>query len=123
MSKAYGRLRWDFLYEILRRMGFSQLSCDLIHNCIFTVKYSIVIYGATLGNFGASNGLRQGDLLSSYLFVIALKGLSRMLTCASSSGCLCGLSIARGAPKFTYLFFLLMTSDSFVKQLLRKLVP
>lgn len=36
----------------LRRMGFSQFSRDVIHNCIFTLKYSIMIYGATLANFG-----------------------------------------------------------------------
>lgn len=43
MSKAYDRMNWNYLYAVQKTMGFSEAWCDLIHNCLSTVSYSMIL--------------------------------------------------------------------------------
>ena len=45
MSKAYDRVEWPFLLNIMYRMSFSQRWTNMIHKCISTVLYSILFNG------------------------------------------------------------------------------
>uniref|UniRef100_A0A2N9I5D1 Reverse transcriptase domain-containing protein n=1 Tax=Fagus sylvatica TaxID=28930 RepID=A0A2N9I5D1_FAGSY len=57
------------------------------------------------GNIHPSRGLRQGDPLSPYLFLLCAEGLHSLIKKAESSGDIQGVSLCRGGPKITHLFF------------------
>ncbi|XP_065637926.1 uncharacterized protein LOC136071035 [Quercus suber] len=105
MSKAYDRVEWVFLEQILLKLGFQEAWVDLIMECITTVSYSILVNGEPKGMITPSRGLRQGDPLSPYLFLFCAEGLNALLCDAVVRGDIHGFSICRNGPKLTYLFF------------------
>lgn len=68
MSKAYDRVDWAFLKEVMLRMGFAKEWVSLILRCISTVSYVVTINGRRGNVFKPTRGLRQGDPLSHFLF-------------------------------------------------------
>ena len=79
MSKAYDRVEWDFLLLLMERMGFQRRWINLISACISTVTYSILVNGESKGNITLTRGIRQGDLISPYLFLLCLEGLTGLI--------------------------------------------
>ena len=73
--------------------------------CITTVTYSVLINGEAHGRIYPTRGLRQGDPLSSYLFLICMEAFSALISDASNRNLLSGVSICRGYPRVTHLFF------------------
>ncbi|KAM2614937.1 hypothetical protein TB2_029501 [Malus domestica] len=69
MNKAYDLVEWDFLEEVMIKMGFDRRWVNLIMKCVVTVDFSILINGRTGRKLLTSQGLCQGDPLSPYLFL------------------------------------------------------
>lgn len=105
MSKAYDRLEWSFIKEMMYALGFNPHWVSLIWECISSVTYNIKLNGIIGEPILPERGLRQGDPLSPYLFIIAAEGLSTLLNEASSRGNLLGLKLAHTAPIVNHLIF------------------
>lgn len=76
LEKAYDRVSWDFLRKVLRAIGFKPHLMELIMNIITTASMQICWNGEILDGFSPQRGLRQGDPLSPYLFVLFMETLS-----------------------------------------------
>jgi hypothetical protein len=105
MSKAYDRVEWDFLETVMWKMGFSERWIRLIMECIRTVSYSVIVNGQAVGNIKPTRGIRQGDPLSPYLFLICAEALSSMLSRAESKGVIIGVPTSKKGPRLSHLFF------------------
>lgn len=73
--------------------------------CVSTVKYSILLNGQSYGFIAPNRGLRQGDPISPFMFVLCAEGLSFMLNQASDSGSLNGIQFSDEGPAIHHLFF------------------
>lgn len=118
MSKAYDRVKWYFLRQMMLEMGFASIWVDLIMRCVSIVFYSILNNGVSYGRIILERGLRQGDPLSPYLFLICAEGLSSLLKKAGFMGVLTGLKIAPTSPTISHIF-LQMTVYYLLIQLLK----
>ena len=105
MSKAYDRVEWRFLIEIMKKMGFCDAWVNLIYECISTVSYSILVNGEPKGEISLTRGIRQGDPLSPYLFLLCSEGLNRLIQHAARDNVIRGFSLCKNGPKITNLFF------------------
>ena len=105
MSKAYDRVEWKFLEQLMKGMGFANRWVALMMECISTVSYSILINGEPSPIVHLTKGIRQGDLLSPYLFLLCTEGLHSLLHHAAESGQIRGVSICKKGPRLTHLFF------------------
>lgn len=104
MSKAYDRMEWNFLEVMLCRLGFIEKWINLLMPCVRTVTCSILLNGRPYEHIAPSRGLRQGDLLSPYLFILCAKALSSLIRFAGSEGNISGVPISRGGLRINHLF-------------------
>ncbi|GJU89779.1 hypothetical protein Tco_1302202 [Tanacetum coccineum] len=79
IQKAYDTVDWDFLKEVLIGFGFHTRMIGWIMECVTSTSFSISINGGLYGYFKGKRGLRQGDLMSPYLFTLAMEILTLML--------------------------------------------
>lgn len=105
MSKAYDRVEWDFLARMMRKLGFDDRWVQLVMKCVTIVLYKIKVNGELTEEIVPSRGLRQGNPLSPYLFLLCAEGFSSILNSAEEEGRLQGLAICAGAPSITHLLF------------------
>ncbi|KAH1090134.1 hypothetical protein J1N35_017391 [Gossypium stocksii] len=102
---AYDRVEWYFIRGIMANMGLEDGFTNFILHCLNSVKYSILINGEVGSNFRSSRGLRQGDLLSPYLFLFCGEGLSTLMRLASQEMRILGAKVCTSAPPITHLMF------------------
>ena len=105
MSKAYNRLEWSFLQQTMEKMGFHSRWVGWILECIRSVTYSVLINGEPKGHIVPTRGIRQGDPLSPYLFLLCSEGLNGLLEQAVHEKHIEGFSLCRHGPKISHLFF------------------
>jgi hypothetical protein len=105
MAKAYDRVEWDFLKATLEAMGFPQQLTNTIIRCVSTVQFSILINGSPSMNFQPQRGLRQGDPLSPYLFIICADVFSGLIAQAQQNNLIHGIKIVPRAPQVTHILF------------------
>ena len=105
MSKAYDRVEWEFLEAMMRKLGFQEEWIRLIMMCVTTVSYLVLINGEPKGKIIPTRGLRQGDPISPYLFLLYVEGLTAMLQRDERKGLISGISVCRGAPRISSLLF------------------
>lgn len=109
MQKAYDRLEWTYLEAIMKKLGIADSFVDTVMKGVRSVSFTVLFNGASTNNFRPTRGIRQGDPLSPYLFLLAGEGLSCLLKNAMARGELTGIQIANTAPRVNHLLF---TDDS-----------
>ena len=92
-------------------MGFQEKRIQLSMMCVKTMSYSVLINGEPKGRIIPTRGLRQGDPISPYLFLLCMEGLSALLQKEVRMGRIMRVPVCRGAPKISHLFF---TDDSII---------
>ncbi|KAK4382686.1 Retrovirus-related Pol polyprotein from type-2 retrotransposable element R2DM [Sesamum angolense] len=79
LRKAYDTVEWDFLFATLRLFGFPAVFIRWIEECVTSAHYSVVVNGGVHGFFAGARGLRQGDPMSPYLYVLVMEVLQMIL--------------------------------------------
>ncbi|KAL5565119.1 hypothetical protein UlMin_028283 [Ulmus minor] len=105
IQKAYDRLSWKFLEVVLKAFGFHPKWIQWIVTCCSTPKMTLLLNGVHVRSLFPKCGLRQGDPLSPYLFILCMKVLSRLINKKVADGLISGFKISRHSPTLHYLFF------------------
>ncbi|XP_024004414.1 uncharacterized protein LOC112081865 [Eutrema salsugineum] len=105
MSKAYDRVEWSFLRALMGKMGFAPRWIEWVMYCISSVSYKILLNGEPRGCIKPSRGIKQGDPISPYLFILCTEALVSQLRLAEAQEKLQGLRIARASPTTSHLLF------------------
>lgn len=87
------------------KLGFAEQWVNLIMRCVTSVNYYFRINQSIFGAIKPTRGLRQGDPLSPYLFVLCAQGLSHLLSKAVDRKLIRGIKIANTCPMISHLFF------------------
>nr|GEZ77634.1 RNA-directed DNA polymerase, eukaryota, reverse transcriptase zinc-binding domain protein [Tanacetum cinerariifolium] len=74
-EKAYDSVRWDHLDDIMRKFGFGEKWCMWIQSCLRSSRGSVFMNGNTTEEFRFYKGLKQGDLLSPFFFILVMESL------------------------------------------------
>ena len=94
IEKAYDQINCNCILKVMQKTGFGTKWIRWIKRCITTTSFSILINGSPEGFFNSTRGLRQGDPLSPYLFVIGMEVFSNLVDKAASGEFLTGFNIA-----------------------------
>lgn len=105
ISKAYDRMDWNYLRAVLHKMGFHSRWIHWMCMCVESVDYSVLVNGNQVGPIIPGRGLRQGDPLSPYLFILCTEGLSALIRDVETRGLLTGTKVCRHAPSVSHLLF------------------
>ena len=105
MKKAFDKMEWVFILSIMEKLRFHPTQVNWIRLCISSSSFSIILNGSPFGRFSRERGLRQGDPLSSFLFILGFEVLSRLLFRKEAIGNLRGLKISKNSLAIHHLFF------------------
>ncbi|CAL9013233.1 unnamed protein product [Prunus brigantina] len=105
LSKAYDRLQWHFIKDVLWEAGLRGRVLELLMQCITTVKYQAILNGEVTESFQPACGIRQGDPLSPYIFVLCMEKLSHIINGAVLGKIWKPIKVVRGGPAISHLFF------------------
>ncbi|GAU26988.1 hypothetical protein TSUD_290390 [Trifolium subterraneum] len=97
-EKAYDSVDWGYLDVVMGRMGFPTLWRKWIKECVCTATASILVNGSSTDEFPLERGLRQGDPLSPFLFLLAAEGLHVMMEAMEAQNLFSGYMVGKSAP-------------------------
>ena len=87
------------------KMGFTDHWINLMMLYVKTMTYSILVNGEPKGMITPTRGIRQGDPLSPFLFLLCTKGLNGLLNKAAHQRHIKGYSPCRNNPCLTHILF------------------
>ncbi|GKA94146.1 RNA-directed DNA polymerase, eukaryota, partial [Tanacetum coccineum] len=105
-EKAYDSVRWDFLDMILYRFGFGDTWRGWIKGCLVSSSASILVNGSPTQEFCFEQGLRQGDPLSPFLFLLVMESLHISFVRAMEGGFFKGIHVgSHESVLISHLFY------------------
>ena len=108
LEKAYDRLSWNFIHDTVEKVGLSPSWQWNIMHCIETVKLSVIWSGKNLEWFKPTRGIRQGDPISPYLFVLCMKRLGHVINQVVLKGRWKPIRLSRNGPPYLTYFSLMI---------------
>ncbi|GJV76117.1 reverse transcriptase domain, reverse transcriptase zinc-binding domain protein [Tanacetum coccineum] len=102
-EKAYDSLNWRFLIDIMKKMRFGDRWCKWVDSCLRSSTMSILVNGSPTNEFCLERGVRQGDPLSHFLFILAAEGLNAIVSEAVEKGVFKGVKIGRNNVVVSHL--------------------
>ncbi|XP_071709115.1 uncharacterized protein [Rutidosis leptorrhynchoides] len=104
-EKAFDSVRWSFLFDIMTNMGFGQKWIRWIETCFRSASILVLINGSPTKELSLQRGIRQGDPLSPYLFIIAGEGLNILSKIAVREGLILGVEVGLNKVGVSHLQF------------------
>lgn len=101
-EKAFDFLNWAFLDSIMAKMGFSAQWRKWINGCLTSAFRSYLVNGSPTTEFQIQKILRQGDPLSTFLFILAAKTLHVALLEAQSKNIFRGIEVGKDKVIFSH---------------------
>jgi hypothetical protein len=92
-EKAYDSVSWNFLDYMLRRVGFGEKWMAWMKTCVCNGKLSVLVNGCPTEEVNISRGLKQGDHLAPFLFLLVVEGLTALSKSAISLGYFKGFQV------------------------------
>ncbi|XP_068483362.1 uncharacterized protein [Phaseolus vulgaris] len=102
-EKAYDSVSWDFLYYMLERLGFCVQWICWIKGCLESASVSVLVNGSPTREFIPRKGLRQGDPLAPFLFLIVAEGLTGVSRMAEEKSLIDSLVVGKANVKVNML--------------------
>jgi len=104
-EKAYDSVRWEFLYDMLQKLGFHKRWIMWIQGCLESATVSVLVIGSPTEEFKPSRGLTQGDPLAPFLFLVVAEGMAGLVRQAVKAELFRGLKIGRKEIELSLLQF------------------
>jgi len=105
-EKAYDSMDLNYLNSVMANMNFPTLWRKWISECVGTAKASVLVNGSPTEEFPFERGLRQGDSLSPFLFLLADEGFNILMKATVEADMFTGYSVGRlGEVHLTQLQF------------------
>jgi len=89
-EKAYDLINWIYLETVMSQIGFPTLWRKWKKECIGTASASMLVNGSPTAEFPLKRGLRQGDPLSPFLFLLVAEGLNVLMKAVVDSNLFTG---------------------------------
>ncbi|GLT60395.1 hypothetical protein SLA2020_331620 [Shorea laevis] len=105
LEKSYDRLEWGFIKEALLFFNFPPTLISIIMLCISLFKFAVIINSGTTEYFQPFRGLRLGDPLSPYLFILYIEYLSLKIQGDINANGWKGSKLGKSGPIINHLFF------------------
>ncbi|GJS83857.1 RNA-directed DNA polymerase, eukaryota [Tanacetum coccineum] len=103
-AKAYDSVRWDYLLDVLEAFGFGQTWCNWIRGTFSSARASVLVNGSPSNEFSFHCGLKQGDPLSPFLFILIMESLHLSFSRAVDEGVFKGVQL-NGSLSISHLFY------------------
>ncbi|GJZ38825.1 putative RNA-directed DNA polymerase, eukaryota, reverse transcriptase zinc-binding domain protein [Tanacetum coccineum] len=104
-EKAFDSVSWRFLDYIMDKLGFSSQWRSWIKAGLIYYRASILVNGSPASEFSLKRGLRQGDPLSPFRFIIVMEGLNIMLKDGLAANLFRGIKIGSSSVHISHLFY------------------
>lgn len=105
LEKAFDKLEWSFIYRTLLYFKFPTKISRLIMSCITISTIAVLVNGSKTNYFCPSRGIRQGDPMSLYLFILYTEMLSRYINHEVEIREWDTIKLSSKGPPLSYLFF------------------
>ncbi|KAL9679339.1 hypothetical protein QQ045_017197 [Rhodiola kirilowii] len=105
IAKAYDTVDWAFLQNVLLKLGFTEVWVLRVMQIVTSVSYSIKVNDRYTDVVVPQRGIRQGDPLSPYLFILCTEYFTALLNKYKGLGLIEGIKICRRAPAVSHLLF------------------
>lgn len=120
LEKAYDRIRWDFLEDTIMAVGLPDKWVRWIMQCVAGPSMSLLWNGEKMESFKPLRGLRQGDPLSPYLFVLCMERLCHLIDNSIAEKKWRPIRLSRGGPQLSHVCFaddLILFAEASVAQI------
>ncbi|XP_022020173.1 uncharacterized protein LOC110920261 [Helianthus annuus] len=104
-EKAYDNVNWEFLLSIMSQMGFPSRWCMWVRGILQSARSAVLVNGSPTFEFQCHKGLRQGDPLSPFLFLVVMEALACMISKACRIGEFEGVRIYNGGPIVSHMLY------------------